>query len=342
MKLPSPIFRDAGKNLQIDTCKPQIEAIAERKIIFHGLSHGAYPGERLKASELPGLSSIGHWTMPKAQDWGLDLHRNEGLELCWVESGGCAFEVDGVRHALGPDALTLTQPWQLHRLGTPHLDAHRLHWLILDVGVRRPNQDWRWPAWIVLSPEDRKDLSARLRAGLPPVLRATPDLRENFRRLAHAVEHAGAPGSVSRLAVQINDLLWNLLALLRQGAASHGPAAHVAVAEDLNARTVRLFWEDLAKHPDHLEESRTIHGMAAECGLGATAFTAHTRALLGATPMNLLLERRLDHAAALLRGTARAVTDIALSCGFSSSQYFATAFGRKFGSTPGAWREQAK
>jgi AraC family L-rhamnose operon regulatory protein RhaS len=44
---------------------------------------------------------------------------------------------------------------------------------------------------------------------------------------------------------------------------------------------------------------------------------------------------RLDRAAQQLReNTGRSITDIALACGFNSSQYFATRFRRRFKISP--------
>lgn len=339
---PTPIYRAPDATWQIDSCQPQLAAIAAGKIAFHALSHGTYPGERLKTGELPGISSIGHWTAAKAQDWGLEAHRNEGVEICWLESGALDFEVDGKRHDLNPDALTLTRPWQMHKLGAPHLGANRLHWLILDVGVRRPNQPWRWPAWVVMSPADRDELALRLRESDRPVLRATPEIRAIFRRLAQAVEAHPKANQVSPLAISINDLLWRLLESMRGAAQARQGDARAPEAA-LRERTVRLFLDDLSRHPEHFEQPWTVKTMAAECGMGVTAFTALARACVGIPPMEWLAVRRLEHGAQLLRrDPARAVTDIALACGFSSSQYFATCFGRKFGCTPGAWREKAK
>ncbi len=339
MRTPTPIYRAQGKTWQIDTCGPQMAAIAGKKIVFHGLSHGAYPGVALAKKELPELSSIGHWVAVQAQDWGLDLHRNEGIEICWLEGGHLAFEVDGKAYDLHPDDLTLTRPWQQHKLGAPHLGANRLHWLILDVGVRRPNQAWVWPPWVVMSSPDRAELALRLRESDRPVLRAGPEIRAIFRRLAQAVASHPQANQTSLLAILVNELLWHLLQCLRHAPPQDrtGNARDQEVA--LRERTVGLFLEDLQRHPEHLEQAWSVQSMAAECGMGVTAFTAIVSACAGATPMEWLAARRLERGAQLLRSEPkRAITDIALACGFSSSQYFATRFGRQFGCTPGQWR----
>jgi AraC-like DNA-binding protein len=70
-----------------------------------------------------------------------------------------------------------------------------------------------------------------------------------------------------------------------------------------------------------------------------TQFTTQVRRLTGLTPERFLIECRLQHAAALLRHRPDlSILEVALACGFSSSQHFATLFRRRFRSTPTAWR----
>ncbi len=60
------------------------------------------------------------------------------------------------------------------------------------------------------------------------------------------------------------------------------------------------------------------------------------------TPHDYLLEKRIALAGRLLKDTQVPITDIALDCGFSSSQNFATAFRRKTGLSPSGFRKRQK
>ena len=335
MRAIPPIYHAGPRVYGIDSCEPQRRAIEAGKIEFHALTHGHYPGQPIPKRLLPGLNSIGHWSAVGAQDWGLEPHRNEGVEFVWLETGAMAFEVDGRRHRLQAGDLTITRPWQLHRLGDPHIGPGRLHWLIVDVGVRRPNQDWRWPSWVVITRADREELSARLRGNEHPVWRATPDLRHSFGELARGVE-AFAPSQVSRMIIHLNHLLLSLLDALRRQAPGPDPALST------RRRTVELFLRDLEENPESLSHPWTVASMAEHCGMGETAFSGHCRDLANASPADYLRDCRIDRAAELLRRDAgRSVTDIALDCGFNTSQYFATCFRRRKGCTPGEWRRRA-
>jgi AraC family transcriptional regulator len=55
-------------------------------------------------------------------------------------------------------------------------------------------------------------------------------------------------------------------------------------------------------------------------------------------PHSWLVLRRIEQARTLLSNSDRDVTDIALACGFSSAQHFATVFRKRSGETPSGYR----
>ena len=154
-----PKYQESGKVFLADTCTPLERAAESGKIRLHALARGQYPGQRLLRRALDGVRTVGLWDAEQEQNWGLVWHRNEGLELTFVERGSLAYSVSGCDYRLRPDDLTVARPWQPHRVGNPNVGAGRLLWLIVDVGVRRPHQAWRWPSWVVMTDEDRKQLT---------------------------------------------------------------------------------------------------------------------------------------------------------------------------------------
>ena len=328
-----PIYQGRGRTYEADTCRPVVRATQTGQLRHVALARGHYPGRRLPRAALPGVKVVGYWDASQRQDWGLDWHRNEGIELTLLESGGFGFAVDGQKFALQPGDLTFTRPWQEHRVGDPNVGAGRLHFLILDVGIRRPHQSWHWPSWIVLTPGDLRQLTGILRHNEQPVWHGTTEIIGCFRRIGVAVEGDHDGDAISSLAVQINQLLLAVLNMLHR--------QDIKLDESLSTthRTVELFWMDLCQNPDHLGLEWAVRGMARRCGMGVTNFIHRTKQLVNMTPIRYLNHCRLDAAARLLREQPdRSITDIALSCGFASSQYFATVFRRKFGVTPRAFR----
>lgn len=48
-------------------------------------------------------------------------------------------------------------------LGAPKIRPGKPHWIIVDAGVRRPNQEWHWPRWLSMTEDDREELEHKLR-----------------------------------------------------------------------------------------------------------------------------------------------------------------------------------
>ncbi len=331
----APIYRTRRTRFEIDRCVPQLRAVEEGKIEFHALSKGHYPGVRMRPAALPGLNSLGYWDASRPQDWGLDPHRNEGVEITFLETGAMTLTVDERRFELHAGDFTVTRPWQLHKLGAPNIGPGRLHWLILDVGVRRPNQEWRWPKWLTLTSHDRTELTRKLRHNESPVWKASPEIAATFRGLAECIQRWNQTHVESRTINLLNQLLIAMLDALTQQQTHQNPEL------TSRPRTVELFLRDLA-NPTGASccEPWTLGTMAAQCGMGITTFSKYCRELVNAGPVEYLNHCRLDRAARLMRETAeRSITDIAFESGFNSSQYFATAFRKRFRATPREYRQ---
>src|SRR6266436_2513659 len=323
------IYQARRKPYEIDTCEPQVRAVQEGKIKLHALTKGHYPGSKLSSDVLPGLNSIGFWDGAGAQDWGLDEHRNEGVEIVFLETGKMGFAVDNRPYDLVPGSLTITRPWQLHKLGDPNIGPGRLHWLIIDVGVRRPNQDWRWPDWLMLTPQDLAELTRKLRHSEMPVWKSTPEIAQTFHRISQCILDWNQPHSVSRMIVKLNQPLIGILDALT--------AQQIGEDPELTSRrrTVELFLKDLAENPVSIQELWSLDLMANQCGMGVTAFSKYARELVNTGPMEFLNQCRLDRAARQLREQSQlSVTEVAFGNGFNSSQYFATCFRRRFKMSP--------
>lgn len=328
-----PIYQEYGTAYRADTCRPVAQAVADGLIEYHALVRGHYPGKRLPDGILPGLRNLGWWNIQSPQTWGLSLHRNEGVEVTFVESGRLSFAADERGYELQAGDLTFTRPWQRHRLGNPNVTPSRLHWLILDVGIRRPHQDWHWPSWLVLTPDDREELTGMMRHVADAVWHAKSDVAACFQRIGSAVACDREGSSASRLAAYLNELFVILLDLLRQGSVSFDQSLASS------RQTVDLFWKDMQQNTQLLAFEWTVREMAEQCGMGTTQFTHHCRQLGNLTPMEYLGRCRIDAAVAMLRAEPqRSLTDVGLSCGFSSSQYFAKVFRKYTGCSPSEYR----
>jgi AraC-like DNA-binding protein len=106
--------------------------------------------------------------------------------------------------------------------------------------------------------------------------------------------------------------------------ASLPPARHLLRAKDLaDARYA---------------EPIRVEDMARAAGLSRAHFSREFARTFGETPHRYLLTRRLERAAALLRGTDRSVADICFLVGLESVGSFTSSFRRMYGATPTAYR----
>ena len=329
-----PIYSEEGSRFSVDSCAPQFAAMRDGKIRLCALTKGHYPGIKLGSKQLSGITSIGYFSGVGAQNWGTESHRNEGLELTFLETGSMNFSVESKNHELRPGNFTTTRPWQLHKLGAPNIGPGKLHWLILDVGVRRPNQKWHWPRWLSMTDDDREELENKFRHNQNAVWDASPEIAEVFRRLGECIEHWPALRLESRMIALLNRLFVEVLIAFGEQQSFQSP--HL-----VSQHTVDLFLRDLAANLASARELWTLPEMAAQCGMGITAFSAYCRSLVNAGGIDYLNQCRLEHAAREIReNPERPITEIALDCGFNSSQYFATVFGRRFKITPTAYRKR--
>ena len=323
------VFQDEGIQYVADTCEPLKAAARTGEIGMAGWSRGNYPGKRLPGSDLQDLRSIGVWDAERRQSWGLDNHCNEGIELSYIFRGSVGFQVEGRHWTLRKGNFSVTRPWQFHSVGNPEVDPCRMMWVIIDVKVRRPNQEWVWPDWLVFSKRDMARLTRLFSHNEQPVWDSDEATARSFEKLDEVIN---APTlDTSKLKIRINELLLAVRDCLERG--------HIKLKAELagSRRVVEIFLQRLHKHVDG---PWTLQSMAEECGLSRSTFSTYCLDLTNATPIAYLTRIRLEKAASLLLEKRKEpIIDIALACGFCSSQYFATLFKNCFGCSPTAYRE---
>lgn len=318
---------------EADTCIPVKRAWNAGEIELKAFARLSYPGRPIPPHMLQGVNSIGYWDVHIQQNWGLDWHRNEGLELTFLETGTLAFAVEGQQDVLlHSNDLTITRPWQMHKVGNPNIGIGRLYCIILDVDVRQPHQRWKWPDWIILSQEDRKELTTILRQNEHPVWHTNQEVCGYFQKIGKAMEEDSAVNCESQLTILINELLLSILQMFRKG--------EILLDKTLidSMRSVKLF---LAELPLYLEKDWTLQSMAEHCSLGTTRFVRYCKQITNMTPMQYLNHLRLKAAVEMLaKHPDMNISHIGYHCGFTSIQYFATVFKRQYGSSPKAFREK--
>ena len=328
MKAPR-VFEDAGRIFRADTCEPLKAAIARDEVGFAGWARGNYPGTPIPGWVLDGVCSIGIWDARSKQDWGLGEHCNEGLEITYLSRGTLHFTAEEKLHLLSDGQITVTRPWQVHEVGNPLIGPSRLAWVIIDVGVRRPNQEWQWPDWVLLSATERKRISHTIQ-NTDQTVWAGAQLAAPFEQLIGVIEANDPIKAETETKLILNTILMRLLRTLDLGEDYSIPS------RDGARQTVRIF---LGRLRDHLGYEWTLNEMAEQCGVSRSAFIEHCRSILNDTPHAYLSGLRLEKAQLLLQTRPDLnLTDIAFDCGFGSSAYFSSTFRRYSGQSPSQFR----
>lgn len=105
---------------------------------------------------------------------------------------------------------------------------------------------------------------------------------------------------------------------------------HTAWRHAVTARRVEALIAERATAPDGF----ALGEAARLCGTSVNQLNRILKRQTGHTFHQLLLHRRLCHAAALLRGGEANCTEAAFAAGFNDSNYFSRAFRKVFGHTP--------
>jgi AraC-like DNA-binding protein len=84
----------------------------------------------------------------------------------------------------------------------------------------------------------------------------------------------------------------------------------------------------------------SVAQLATIANISRTALAQRFTRLLGLPPLTYIADRRLSHAAELLRTTTTPVAAIARQVGYSSEAGFSRAFSRRYGQPPRQWKTQ--
>ncbi|WP_142781657.1 AraC family transcriptional regulator [Agrobacterium sp. T29] len=94
------------------------------------------------------------------------------------------------------------------------------------------------------------------------------------------------------------------------------------------------------KIDDELDQVVSLQQLADVAGLSVAHFCRAFKQTFGCPPYEFIVQRRIARSKEFLRGSAMSITEIALSCGFSSSSHFANVFRRNVGTTPAHYRSE--
>lgn len=90
----------------------------------------------------------------------------------------------------------------------------------------------------------------------------------------------------------------------------------------------------------HLEQDIQLADLAELLGMSRYYFVRLFKQSMGVTPYQYVLQQRVERAKVLLRHRERAISDIALECGFANQSHFTKHFRQFTGRTPKAYQKR--
>jgi len=265
------------------------------------------------------VAVLGRYQYAKARA-ALELHSHGRMvEICYLESGRQTYWVGEEKFHLSGGDLFVTFPYECH--GSDRIPQSKgvLYWLLINV----PNRNARL---LSLGQAESRMVLDRL-LNLP--VRQFPGGEGIGRVLRHLIAAFERDEDPLRLVKLRNLLLSFLLAVLE---ASQN--AHRRVRPE-----IRGVQQVIA---ENLDRALPIRSLARLAHLSESRFKARFKAEVGMPPADYTMRQRIDRAKQFVRHSDLSVTEIALRLGFSTTQYFATAFKRYTGQSPSSYRSIRK
>lgn len=268
----------------------------------------------------PEIFEFGYEKYNRVCPGSLKQHMNPGIEICFIKEGKYNWVIEDQQYILYPKNASVTLPWELHGSKEGFLDIGILFWIIIlpekinSSGALQLSNSFSQDGSLTHS------IGKILASKSHPVIYNGSVAGRLFEELATEI-FTQPFGYINRVYHLVYDLLLNIARSLIE---------ETDTKEDVYFKLNKL---DAALHAD-LDYNWSVEEMAAIVGRGITSFTAILKKKTGFTPLNYLIQLRIEEAKKLLMDANTKVTDVAWRCGFSSSQHFSNTFKQKTGISP--------
>ncbi|ANE45526.1 hypothetical protein SY83_03480 [Paenibacillus swuensis] len=230
------------------------------------------------------------------------LHQHSCHELVYYASGTGKTQIENTKREYHPNHYALVTA------GTPHDEQRFEHTNVICVGFHLEGQEL---------PLLRNSLYADMTH--LPVLRSLQDMLTEMQ---------------SQQAYQTHKLnaLMSMIVIDHLRMAAPADFGH----NQDNFGYTRNFMDE------NFNQKMTLESLAAMAGYSSDHFRHQFKTKFGLSPMQYLLNKRLENARRLLLYSNLSVTSIAMECGFSTDAQFCTLFKREQGTSPRAFRQRSE
>lgn len=259
------------------------------------------------------------WGFYAPEVWRNHLHTHSFHEVCLAYAGSGTFTVDGTEHPVTAGSVFLARPGEVHEIVSHPADGLGIAFWGIALQPADPAAISTPGWWNGLLREDRPRVSTAL-GSLPALIAAL------------AAEAASPRAGVSEQVRALGGAL-----VVETGRAFAAPQ-DLAVEIDPDARSSSSVAAMERYLADNLSRPVTVQDVAAVVHLSTRHAARLFAASTGESLMAALRRRRLEQAAHLLLESEETVSRIARACGYPEVRAFVTAFRRRYGQAPGAFR----
>ncbi len=238
-------------------------------------------------------------------------HTHDTFSIGTVLGGRSTYLNGRARETIGPGAVVVVNPGQVHACNPRGDDAWRYRMLYVDTG-------WLAGLQRQLGFSANQDFQA-----FPAALSWQADLHDGLNRFHQMlVGPDEGPLHKEEAAVEFFSAV--------QRSLNPAPAPR---APDASPRLERA-----ADHVDaHLADALTLDDICAAAGLSPSYLIRAFKARYGMTPHAYLVDRRIHYGRAQLK-LGRPIAEVALEAGFADQAHFQRAFRKRVAATPGQYR----
>ena len=266
---------------------------------------------------IPELAMLGWSRFSRAQaSLGAHYHSG-GYEICYIVHGRVDWWAMNEMYEVGAGDVYITRPDEVHGGQDAMMHPNELYWLLI-----------RLPDLASLPGAETASLATDFQSLRLRTFPGSPIIRECFARLIAEHQERGHFASLMARA--------SLQQLLVTVVRDH--ARHAGAIRDQRLARSRAIRRALTWMKQHLADEYRVTEVAAAADLSVSHFHDQFVKEVGLTPADYRARMRVNRAKQLLRAGEMPITDIAMSLGFSTSQYFATVFKNLSGLTPREYR----
>lgn len=265
------------------------------------------------------ISTIGHQVVMPQQEYparvipkrySFDMDRGRRLaefQLVYITAGTGVFTDNGGSRLVTPGTLFLLRPGYRHSY--------------------HPNRDIGWTEYYIgfNGPMFREEIDRFFKDRKGPVeLGLSATLVDLFEQALFYAER-----QCDQTMPLLQSIVAHMLALVNYNLSTKGRS------DDKMVQAINTVKQHMA---NHLSEQIDMQALAKEMGMSYTWLRRTFREKTGMPPAQYLQQLRIHSSMYFLRNTALPVKNIAIDCGFRTSEYFCTVFQEIMGMSPGTYR----